>query len=242
MTGAPPVPDRTALWAALSQMRIPVPGTVAGFEESLAERQGWTVGFAERVFAEYRRFLYLAATSGSEVTPSRTVDEAWHLHLDCPHYREVLCGQILRRPLDHRPATGMPGEQQRHERQYEATVELYERAFLKPPPSDIWPSPRTSRESAAKSRRRRNAASTVAAGAAVAAAALFLIDLRLAALALAGVAIISALVSVHFHTGEARARSSAGCGGSCAGWHHYDGGERDSDGGAGCGGGCGGGD
>lgn len=165
MTGAQPVPDRSALWAALSDMQIPVPGTAASFEEALADRQGWTVGYAERVTDEYRRFLYLAATAGSEVTPSRAVDEAWHLHLTCSHYREILCGRILGRPLEHRPATGEPAEEERHHRQYESTVALYERAFLSPPPSDIWPPALTwqERQMAAKQRRGRKAITNVAA-------------------------------------------------------------------------------
>ena len=54
MTGAPPVPDRPALRAALSHMRIELPGPSPRFEEALAEEQGWIIGFAERVTDEYR--------------------------------------------------------------------------------------------------------------------------------------------------------------------------------------------
>lgn len=249
MTGAPPVQDRPALWAALSHMQIPVPGTAARFEDALAGRQGWTIGFAERVTHEYRRFLYLAATAGFEVTPSRTVDEAWHLHLECPHYREILCGRILGRPLDHRPSEGEPGEAERHHRQYEATVALYERAFLKPPPSDIWPGPATweKRQVAAKRRRERKAASAIAAGAAISATASYLLGYPVAAIVLLGVAVIFALFSLHFFSREARSRNAGGGGGSgcggCGGWSQSDGGESgipDGDGAAGCGGGCGG--
>jgi hypothetical protein len=141
MTGAPPVLNRPALRAALSHMQIEEPGTGRRFEEILAEEQGWPLDFAERVADEYCGFLYLAATAGFEVTPSETVDQAWHLHLEWPHYQKILCGEILGRPLDHRPGTGEPDEEERYRRQYQETLALYEQVFGKPPPTDIWPHP-----------------------------------------------------------------------------------------------------
>lgn len=140
MTGTPLALDRSALRDALSDMPIQSPDGVR-LEEALALEQGWTPDFAERVADEYRGFLYLAATAGFEVTPSRTIDEAWHLHLTWPHYREILCARIIGRPLDHRPSTGEPEDDARCKRQYEDTLALYERVFGKPPPPDIWPDP-----------------------------------------------------------------------------------------------------
>ncbi|HEX8241667.1 MAG TPA: hypothetical protein VF574_18165 [Allosphingosinicella sp.] len=221
-------------------MPIELPGIDSRFEDSLAEEQGWTVGFAERVTDEYRRFLYLAATAGFEVTPSRSVDEAWHLHLTSPHYREILCERILGRPLEHRPASGLPGEEERHHRQYEDTVALYERAFLRPPPSDIWPrAPSPEAQEAARKGRRGRRLAIATAGAAVAgAAATQVAGLGALTMALAGTALIFLLLSLPFGPGEARSRRNdggAGCGGSCGGSGH------DGGCGAGCGGGCGGG-
>jgi hypothetical protein len=111
------------------------------FESALAQQQGWDVRFAGRVTGEYRRFLYLAAIAGFEVTPSQTVDEAWHLHLTFPHYREILCNRILGRPLDHLPGTGTEEDDARCARQYEETLALYARVFATPAPRDIWPRP-----------------------------------------------------------------------------------------------------
>jgi hypothetical protein len=243
MTGAPPVLDRPALWAALSHMQIEVPAAATRFEEAVAEEQGWTIGFAERVTDEYRRFLYLAATAGFEVTPSQAVDEAWHLHLTLPHYREVLCGRILGRPLEHRPAAGEPGEEERHRRQYESTVGLYERAFLKPPPSDIWPPPipAEARQAAAKRRRRRGLALRSAAVAAVAAVGANAMGFAMAALALGGLALAAALLALPFQRADARSRDGGGsCGGGCTVGASDDGGGCGASCGGGCGGGCGG--
>ncbi|HYJ82522.1 MAG TPA: hypothetical protein VEW26_06735 [Allosphingosinicella sp.] len=239
MTGSEPVLNRPALWAALSHMRIELSGAPLRFEDSLADEQGWTVGFAERVTDEYRRFLYLAATAGFEVTPSQAVDEAWHLHLTLPHYREILCGRILGRPLEHRPATGESGDEERHCRQYEDTVALYERAFLRPPPSDIWPRPISweSRLAAAGRRRGRGLAFRIAGGAALGAAATYASGFAVASVVLGGAALIFGLLALPWHRSEARSRDGSGaCGGGCGGAGSHDGGGC----GASCGGGCGG--
>lgn len=240
MTGAPPVPDRPALWAALSHMQIEETGASLRFEEVLAGEQGWPLDFAERVTNEYRRFLYLAATAGFEVTPSRTVDEAWHLHLRSRHYREVLCRQILGRPLDHRPAAGEPGEAKRHRGQYERTVQLYESAFLKPPPSDIWPQPVSGDErKAERNRRWRNLARGAAAGTALAAFAAYFVAYPLTALFLALLASIILLVGERVFSRKARSSGGDGGGAGCgSGAGRADDGPGGGD--ASCGGGCGG--
>lgn len=227
MTGSAPVLDRPALWAALSRMQIQLPGGAGRFEKALAERQGWTTGFAERVTGEYRRFLYLAATAGFEVTPSRTVDEAWHLHLASPHYREGLCDRILGRQLQHWPAEGKPGEGERHHRQYEDTLTLYETAFGKPPPFDIWPSalPRKARVA---TRRHRAAilASRIAVAAGLGATGAYVLGYPATALVLASTALAFALPSLLLSSLKARSGGGGGCGGS-----------SDAGGGGGCGGG-----
>jgi hypothetical protein len=225
-------------------MQIDEPGTSRRLERALAEEQGWPPDFAERVTDEYRRFLYLAATAGFEVTPSRTVDEAWHLHLRWPHYQETLCRQILGRPLDHRPAAGEPGEVERHRRQYERTVALYERAFLRPPPSDIWTAPvsQGERQAEESQRRGRKLALGVAAGTGLAAIPAYSFDYPLTALLLAVVATIIALLAGRISPRKHRSSGAAGCGGGCgSGAGRSDDGPGGGDSSCG-GGGCGGGD
>jgi hypothetical protein len=223
-------------------MQIEEPGTSRRFEEALAERNGWTLEFAERVADEYCGFLYLAATAGFEVTPSQTVDEAWHLHLAWPHYREVLCEQILGRPLDHRPATGEPGEEERHRRQYEETLALYERVFDKPPPVDIWPRPAALEEEAADeqwfSRQRSGRRKLVIAGTAAILAGAAMIGVPPAINLLLACLVAGVLLSLVLPLlGPSDRKKNAGCGG-------FDGGSFDGDGGSSCGascsGGCGG--
>lgn len=129
------------LWRRLSYMKIEPVGTVLTFGQRLAREQGWAPAFAEAVVGEYRRFLYLAGVSGTEVSPSPAVDRAWHLHLTYSrHYWSELCGKVLRRELHHVPSRGSADEAARLRTQYADTLVLYERTFGSRPPPNIWPS------------------------------------------------------------------------------------------------------
>jgi hypothetical protein len=136
--------ETCTLWQAIAQMRIEPAGAKRTFGSRLAEENGWSRAFAAKVDAEYRRFLYLAATAGRDVTPSDAVDQAWHLHLGYSrHYWDVLCGQVLGRPLHHGPSAGGGAEARRYRAQYADTLALYAETFGAPPPADIWPDPTT---------------------------------------------------------------------------------------------------
>jgi hypothetical protein len=112
------------------------------FAARLARENGWSSFHARRVVAEYRRFLFLAVVAGHPVTPSETVDLAWHLHLVYTRsYWDVLCREVLRRPLHHGPTRGGAAEGARFDEQYRATLTSYARIFGAPPPTDIWPDP-----------------------------------------------------------------------------------------------------
>lgn len=125
-------------------MRIEPAGAVRTFGSRLAQENGWSRAYADRVEAEYRRFLYLMATADRDVTPSDAVDQAWHLHLGYTrHYWEELCGRIVGRPLHHGPSAGGPEEANRYRAQYRDTLELYRNMFGRIPPADIWPDPDT---------------------------------------------------------------------------------------------------
>jgi hypothetical protein len=235
-------------------MQILESGTGRRFEQALAEGNGWTLDFAERVTDEYCGFLYLAATAGVEVTPSETVDRAWHLHLEWPHYRDILCGRIIGRPLEHRPGTGEPEDEVRCRRQYEETLALYQRAFGKPPPADIWPSPFAGDEAVALEEARhkgRGLSRRVSLASLAAALAASAFGAPAIAVTLAGAALLFFLLGrPSFAAGAAGDRKSGSCGGgacggtgtgsdhcgaSCGG-----GSCGASCGGGGCGGGCGG--
>lgn len=129
------------LWQSLSQYQIGPIDAALPFAARLASENGWSERHAARVIEEYRRFCFLAMTSGEEMTPSDAVDQAWHLHLSYSRdYWERFCPEILGRPLHHGPTAGGDAEQGRFFEQYARTMLRYEQTFGQTPPADIWPS------------------------------------------------------------------------------------------------------
>lgn len=128
------------LLQSLAAMQIEPAGAATSFAAKLARDNGWDRSFAEAVTAEYRRFLYLAATGDGPATPSDAIDKAWHLHLTYSrHYWDELCGRILGRPLHHDPSVGGTAEDERHQGQYADTLRRYRATFGAAPPARIWP-------------------------------------------------------------------------------------------------------
>ncbi|WP_374293428.1 hypothetical protein [Sphingomonas sp.] len=132
--------EARALLSAIETLAFDPSDASLRFTDRLAREQGWSRRRAQAVTHEYRRFLYLAATTDQPMTPSDAVDQAWHLHLTYTRsYWDDLCGRTLRRPLHHGPTPG--GERARayyHDR-YAATLLRYASVFGHPPPPAIWP-------------------------------------------------------------------------------------------------------
>ncbi len=132
--------DHVALWERLEDFQIGDPESPFPFAARLARENRWTPDFAHRVIDEYKRFLFLAVAAGHPVTPSRSVDEAWHLHLLYTRsYWDELCGTVLMRPLHHDPTKGGETEDAKFTDWYARTCESYARFFGAQPPEDIWP-------------------------------------------------------------------------------------------------------
>lgn len=130
------------LWQALNEFTIDEPGTELPFVKRLARENRWSLNYAQRVFDEYKRFVFLAVAAGHRVTPSDEVDQAWHLHLAYTEsYWTELCGKLLSQPLHHGPTKGGQQEDDKFFDWYSRTLESYERFFGHKPPADIWPSP-----------------------------------------------------------------------------------------------------
>lgn len=132
--------DDLALWRRLSEIEIGFEDAQLSFADRLARENGWSRPFADRVVAEYRRFLFLGQVAGHPVTPSDQVDQAWHLHLTYTRsYWDELCGEVLGRPFHHGPTRGGPAEGARYRQWYQETKASYEHWFGHEPPADIWP-------------------------------------------------------------------------------------------------------
>jgi hypothetical protein len=128
------------IWVALSRYEIGPEGAALGFAARLARENGWSAEKAGRVIEEYRRFCFLAATAGHEVTPSDAVDQAWHLHLTYSRdYWERFCPDVLGAPLHHGPTAGGKEARHHHFQCYAETLRSYERVFGEAAPADLWP-------------------------------------------------------------------------------------------------------
>lgn len=129
------------LWIAIRDFPLDAAAADFSFSQRLARDHLWTDAYAERVIAEYRRFLYLMARADKTVTPSADVDEAWHLHLSYTRsYWDGLC-RIVGRALHHDPTEGGPEESARFRDAYSTTLALYRSTFGTAAPWDIWPPP-----------------------------------------------------------------------------------------------------
>ncbi|TWT86567.1 hypothetical protein Mal64_33930 [Pseudobythopirellula maris] len=128
------------LWRRLEAFRLDEPGAALPMTHRLAQENGWSLDFAERVTREYKRFVYLAMTAGHVVCPSDEVDQAWHLHLTYTHsYWEGLCRGVLGKPLHHNPTRGGADETDKFIGLYNQTLASYRAAFSEAPPEDVWP-------------------------------------------------------------------------------------------------------
>src|SRR5262245_54019684 len=222
------------LWAQLETMEIDPPDATTRFHHRLRQYNKWTDEFAGRVTKEYRRFLYLAARARHPVTPSDTVDQAWHLHLIYTrHYWQELCGKILGLELHHEPSAGGTVESNKFERQYEQTIESYKGAFGEMPPADIWPVHEPARLGALGKK------FLVAGGTVVGMA----IALKAANIPLLIFVAVVGIIAYSHVAGAALnpTKSGGGCGAAGSGGHAASAGACGSGGGGGCGGGGGGG-
>jgi hypothetical protein len=142
------------LWQAIAAHDFNTGPAALTFEGRLARDNGWDAAHTARVCDEYRRFVYLAARAGHQVTPSDAVDQAWHQHLCYTrNYWDVMCTQVLARPLHHGPTLGGAAETDKFTDWYSRTLESYRAHFGAAPPADIWPSPQDRFKGAGQFRR-----------------------------------------------------------------------------------------
>jgi uncharacterized protein (TIGR04222 family) len=110
------------------------------FVERLAREHGWPLRFAHLVIHEYKRFAFLAMAAGHPVSPSSTIDEAWHQHLlYTQSYWNEFCPTVLRAPLHHHPSRGGADERAKFANWYQRTLASYRKFFGEEPPPEIWP-------------------------------------------------------------------------------------------------------
>lgn len=119
------------------------PGTQLLFSKRLSRDNRWSLGYAQRVIEEYKKFTFLAVAAGHPVTPSDQVDQVWHFHLSYTRsYWQEFCPKVLQTPLHHEPTRGGLSEQLKFDDWYSQTLKSYKQFFGQIPPIDIWSDPK----------------------------------------------------------------------------------------------------
>lgn len=116
------------LWKEIEKFDFDFPLSEYGFSTRLAFENEWTEFFTQKAIEEYKKFMYLAATSNQMVSPSEIVDIVWHQHLIFTQsYKEF--GDILGKKIEHIPSTHNKQEKDKFLAAKKSTKELYESVF-----------------------------------------------------------------------------------------------------------------
>lgn len=123
-------------WQSVLAYDLDKPASEYGFSTRLAKENYWTKNFAQSAIVEYKKFMYLAATSDLMVSPSEIVDIVWHQHLVFTQSYQEFC-EILGKPIQHVPSTHNKVDFEKFRAAKERTLSLYQKTFGEPP-HDIW--------------------------------------------------------------------------------------------------------
>lgn len=124
------------LWSKILAFDFDHPVSEYGFSNRLAKENNWTKLFTEAAILEYKKFMYLAATSDMMVSPSPIVDEVWHLHLLFTQSYTDFC-EVIGKNVHHIPSTHNRSDEAKFRQAKERTQKLYTEAFGLQP-SEIW--------------------------------------------------------------------------------------------------------
>jgi uncharacterized protein (TIGR04222 family) len=124
------------LWKSIQDFNLDHPLSAYGFSTRLSGENGWPEYFTQKAILEYKKFMYLAATTDGMVSPSAIVDVVWHQHLIFTQSYSSFC-DVLGKKVEHIPSLHNRNEAVAFKRARERTQQLYEIAFGKQPP-EVW--------------------------------------------------------------------------------------------------------
>lgn len=126
----------TTLWHEIEKFDFDFPLSEYSFSTRLAYENYWTEAFTKKAIEEYKKFMFLAATSGVMVSPSEIVDIVWHQHLIFTESYSDFC-KILGKQINHIPSTHKKEENEIFSLARKRTKELYEQNFGEQP-KEFW--------------------------------------------------------------------------------------------------------
>jgi hypothetical protein len=123
-------------WTKILQFDLDSPMSEYGFSTRLANENYWTKEFTRKAIVEYKKFMYLAATSDFMVSPSEIVDQVWHEHLIFTQSYTDFC-RLLGKTIQHVPSTHNKDEFEKFMQAKERTRKFYASSFGEMP-KEIW--------------------------------------------------------------------------------------------------------
>lgn len=131
--------EQEQLWQRIAFFPFDAPDARFPFSRRLARENKWDYDFGQRAIEEYRKFIFLCCISPQGASPSKVIDEVWHLHLIyTQNYWEEFCGKTLNRNIHHYPSAGGLQEKEKHENWRTDTLDLYRNTFQTEPPPAFW--------------------------------------------------------------------------------------------------------
>ncbi|MEM9300389.1 MAG: hypothetical protein AAGA64_18680 [Bacteroidota bacterium] len=128
------------LWKKILNFELDDEDSDFTFSQRLARDNKWSHEFSKSVILEYKKFIYLCCVGSGEITPSDSVDQAWHLHLTYTRsYWVDMCKNTLGMNVHHNPTKGGDNERKRYSNDYDALHGAYLREFEVEPSKVIWP-------------------------------------------------------------------------------------------------------
>ncbi|MCC9042454.1 DUF1399 domain-containing protein [Myroides sp. M-43] len=123
-------------WKKIEEFQLDKWTDEYGFTLRLAKENKWTKNFTTQAILEYKKFMYLAATSDKMVSPSDVVDVVWHEHLVFTKSYKNFC-LILGKTIEHIPSTHNREEYDIFKQAKEHTTLIYSQVFGEQP-KEIW--------------------------------------------------------------------------------------------------------
>lgn len=124
------------LWNSIKDFKFDQIDEEYGFTIRLASENYWTKEFTNLAILEYRKFMYMAATSDRMVSPSEVVDKVWHLHIVYTQSYQKFC-ELLGKNIQHIPSTHKRGEFKKFNLAKQRTRDVYRSNFGEQP-KNIW--------------------------------------------------------------------------------------------------------
>jgi hypothetical protein len=131
-------PVEADLYRRICDFELDAPGASFPFSRKLARECNWTSIYTFRVIQEYKKFIFLGMVADHIVSPPKSIDLVWHMHLIYTHsYWDKFCAEVLKQPFHHSPSAGGRREKTKYDRLYQQTLSTYQ-IYFGNPPADIW--------------------------------------------------------------------------------------------------------